>query len=292
MESGFQKTLKRAMKYPVLFIVSSVVALFCLIAFVLQVFNLFAVLGWFADMLVWYLGDIGYFFGNIGDVFGNAVHLVCSGFYTLQFLGTLALIGLLFGYITGIVKESKKFNITLAIAAVAASYIMGPIYEIFSGLPLFSGIVAFLYRFHNILPMNLVALVTVVFLLRSIVKKKTVKFSLYLYIAGGIQILFAILHIIGSIIIGSIQFIDVLTWAIDLFSPVLFVFMGCMIEERLTGKKVLYVDKIIDAVNGVQFNAPKGTSVPAPEPQPSVSETPAAEEQSAPETEQKTDATV
>ena len=172
MESGFQKTLKQAMKYPVLFIVSSVVALFCLIAFVLQVFNLFKVLGWFADMLVWYLGDIGYFFSNIGDVFGNAVHLVCSGFYTLQFLGTLALIGLLFGYITGIVKESKKFNITLAIAAVAASYIMGPIYEIFSGLPLFSGIVAFLYRFHNILPMNLVALVTVVFLLRSIAKKK------------------------------------------------------------------------------------------------------------------------
>ena len=67
--------------------------------------------------------------------------------------------------------------------------------------------------------------------------------------------------------------------------------MGCMIEERLTGKKVLYVDKIIDAVNGVQFTAPKA-SVPAPEPQPSVSETPAAEEQSAPETEQKTDATV
>ena len=285
MESGFQKALKQAVKYPVLLIVSGAVALFCLIAFIMQALNLFSVFGWFADMLIWRLGDIGSLFDNLGDIFGNGLYLISYFFYTLQFLGTIALIGLLFGFVTGILKHSKKMDITLVIVAVAASYIIGPLYELFSGLPLFSGPVWFFYRLHNILPMNLAALVTVVFLLLSVYKKKTVRFSLYLYIAGGIQLLFAVFHIVGSLMIGSVQFINVLTWMINLISPILFVFMGCMVEEQLTGEKVPYVGKLIDAVNSVRFEAPAAASAPAVQ-------TPAPQEKSDASAEEKTDSTL
>jgi hypothetical protein len=280
MGSEFPKALKQAVKYPVLLIVSGAVALFCFAAFIMQALNLFSIFGWFADMLVWYLGDIGIFFGDLGDIFGNGLYLLSYFFYTLQFLGTFVLVGLLFGFATGILRHSKTTDMVLIITAVVAAYMIGPLYELFSGFPLFSGPVWFLYHLHNILPMNLAALVTVVFLLLSVYRKKTARFSLYLYIVGGIQLLFAVFQIIGSIFIAPVQFIDLLIWLINLISPILFVFMGCMVEEQLTGQKVPYVGKVIDAVNSVRFETA------------SAAQTPVSQEQSIDSVEEKTDSTL
>lgn len=255
MESKFQLVLKQALRYPILLIVSGVVALFCLISFFIQLGNLFSVAGWFGEMLTWYLRDFSSFFSNLGIIMNDGIFLIYCLFYTLQFLGTLALIALLFGLATNSLKDSKPVQIILLVAAIVASCIINPFYELFNGFPLFSSPVAFLYRFHNILPMNLAALVIVIFLFIYLKKKKAMSFTLYLFIAGGIQILFALLHIIGSLIIGGIGFGDVLIWLIDLASPVLFVFLGCMIEEKLTGNPAPYVGKIISVINKIQFTS-------------------------------------
>lgn len=289
MERTFQKAVKQVAKYPILSIVAGAVALFSLVAFFFQLGNLFSVAGWFGDMVAWYMRDFSHLLGNLGSIFENGLYLLSCFFYVLQFLGTLALVGLLWGIAVDAFQNTKIVNIILLIAAIAASYIISPLYELANGLPLFSGPVAFLYRLQRILPMNLAALVIVVFLFIYLKKKKAMSFTLYLLIAGGIQVVFALFHILGSILHGNLQFADALVWLIDLASPVLFVFIGCMIESKLTGKPAPYVGKIITAVNGVQFTktpAPAAPVQPAPVPQPAPA--PAEQPQQEPPAEEPT----
>lgn len=261
MKNKLQDLFHQGMKYPVLMIAAGALTLFCLVAFFIQLGTLFSVAGWFAGMLLWYVGNLQYLFADIGTVFGNVVFLFSCFFYTIQFVGTGALLVFLFGMATGALKQSKTNMIVLLASAVAASFIISPVHELFSGLPVFSSFSAFLYRSINLLPMNLAALVTVAFLLYYYKKKKAVSFTLYLLIAGGIQVLLALMNIIGSSIFGSITFGTVLTWVLNLLTPVVFVFLGCLIETKLTGKPVPYVGKIISLVNNVKISLPVKAAV-------------------------------
>ena len=254
------------MEYPVLMIAAGVLTLFCLIAFFVQLGTLFSVASWFAGMLFWYVSNLQYFFADIGDVFANGVFLFSCFFYTVQFIGTGALLMLLFGTATGALKQSKTNMIVLLASAAAASYIISPVHELFSGLPVFSSFTAFLYRGINLLPMNLAALVTVAFLLYYYKKKKAVSFTLYLLIAGGIQVLLALMNIVGSSIYGSVSFANVLSWLLNLLTPVVFVFLGCLVETRLTGKPVPYVEKIVSFINGIKLSLPVKAVSPSLQP--------------------------
>ena len=97
MERTFQKAVKQVAKYPILSIVAGAVALFSLVAFFFQLGNLFSVAGWFGDMVAWYMRDFSHLLGNLGSIFENGLYLLSCFFYVLQFLGTLALVGLLWG---------------------------------------------------------------------------------------------------------------------------------------------------------------------------------------------------
>lgn len=266
MESKLKKIASEALKYPILLIASGVVALFCLIQFFIQLGNFFNSIGWFFESLAWRF-SYGGFFAGMGSVFSGLLGLLDNFWYAIQFLAVIVLLGMFLMFVTGTLKMTKGCNIVLLIAAIMASYIISPLYEIVSGLPMFSGAVAFLVRFHFILPMNLTALVTVVFLFIYLKKKKPMSFTLYLLIAGGIQILLLLFNVIGTFIAvgaGAINFSNITAWMISLVSPLVFILLGCMVEKQLTGKPVPMLQPIVDAINGIQLTQPAAAQPNAP----------------------------
>ncbi|MGI5896894.1 MAG: hypothetical protein ACOX6U_08045 [Oscillospiraceae bacterium] len=266
MESKLKTIVNGALKYPILLIASGVVALFCLIQFFIQLGSFFNSIGWFFESVLWYFSR-GNFLGGVGSIFGGMFDLLDTFWYALQFLAVIALLGMFIMYITGTLKMTKGSGIILLIAAIVASYIIRPLYEIVNGLPMFGGAASFLMRLRFILPMNLAALVAVVFLFIYLKKKKPMSFTLYLLIAGGIQILLALFHIVGLFIAagaGAIHFNNITAWIIHLVSPVVFVLLGCMMEKQITGKPVPYIQKIVDAINGIQFTKPPAAPVNTP----------------------------
>lgn len=308
MESTFQKSVKQVAKYPILLIVSGIVVLFCLIGFFSGVGNFFMMLEWNLDRIWYHLADPGYLFGNFFGFIQAILSLFSYLFYALQFLGVIALVALLLGVATGALELKKPYVIILLIAGIVAAYIFGPVEEVLGGFSLFASPVIFMIRLGNILPMNLAALVSVVALLVYYRKKQVKGFSLFLYIAGGVQILFALLHILGSIIYGlPFSFTTLTGWLLSLLSPVLFVFLGLMLEKRLTGSDAPYTGKVVEMVNGVSFTnktaaAPQGQGMPntawqpqqTPAPQPSAAPqktppAPAVSEETAPKADENTE---
>ena len=258
MESKLKTIVNGALKYPILLITSGVVALFCLIQFFIQLGSFFNSIGWFFESILWYFSR-GNFLSGVGSAFGGMFGLLDTFWYALQFLAVIVLLGMFIMYVTGTLKMTKGSGIILLIAAVVASYIIRPLYEIVNGLPMFGGAALFLMRLRFILPMNLAALVAVVFLFIYLKKKKPMSFTLYLLIAGGIQVLLALFNIVGLFIAagaGAINFANITYWIVSLVSPMVFILLGCMMEKQITGKPVPYIQKIVDAINGIQFTKP------------------------------------
>lgn len=142
MESKLKTIVNGALKYPILLITSGVVALFCLIQFFIQLGNFFNSIGWFFESILWYFSR-GNFLSGVGSAFGGMFGLLDTFWYALQFLAVIVLLGMFIMYVTGTLKMTKGSGIILLIAAVVASYIIRPLYEIVNGLPMFGGAALF-----------------------------------------------------------------------------------------------------------------------------------------------------
>ena len=247
MEGLFRKISR----YPILFLFSGVVIVLCLVNFVIQIENLFAVVGWFYEMINWYLFDGEAFWANLGNIIGNGFYLLTFFLFTLQFLAIPVLLVLSLVFQSG----KKWFVVTFCVLTVLASSFLSPIYELVNANIIFSDPVAFLYRAHGLLPTNLTLIVIALFLWLYTFRKKLYRFTLLLLIAAGLQLLTTLMNIVGSAIYGMISVGDLLGWVLGLLLPVLWVYLGCLVERQLTKKPVMALQPLVDVVNDVHLGA-------------------------------------
>ena len=224
--------IQRFLRHPVLYLFSTVMILLWLIAFSLQLGYFFQVVAWFFEMLGWYLYN-GSFFANLGAVFGNGFYLLNYFFFTVQLLAAPVLVVLMLLLALRHRTLRRGYIVAFSVVTVLASGWLSPIYELCNAEVVFGDLTAFLYRGHGLLPTNAAALVIALFLGISYIKKKRYAFSTVVAVVAALQILLTLCEIVGAFLYGGVTVAEVLGWLIGLLSPVLWFWLGCLIEGRL-----------------------------------------------------------
>lgn len=239
MENTIHLATQQVKKHPLMAIASGVVILLSLINFFIAVSQFFSGINT-AFSFINYI----YNFNSFMTFVRLIVVMILLLFFVLTTLGTIALFGMLFLYVTGCLPKTKAVNLVLFIAAAAASNVIPFV------LSLVCGYFSF-YMMGLVLPMNLAAVAAALFILYHERKGKKVNFSVLALVLGGVQILFAIIGLFGAITYFTFQ--DFLLFILGIVSGVTGAFLACMAEKKITGAPVQYVDSLITKIDGIQF---------------------------------------